>query len=56
MNLAEFFDMGGYAFYVWMSYGIALLVLAVNLVLPMRQHKDLLRRIARRTRRQAKQA
>lgn len=54
MNLAEFFHMGGYAFYVWMSYGIALLVLAANLVWPIRQHKDLLRRMARRTRRQAR--
>ena len=55
MNMVEFFHMGGYAFYVWMSYGIALLVLAANLVLPVRQHKHLLRRIARRLRREARE-
>ena len=51
--MSEFLHMGGYAFYVWMSYGIALLVLVVNLVLPQRQHKALLRRIARKLRREA---
>jgi heme exporter protein D len=55
MNMGEFFDMGGYAFYVWMSYGIALLVLAANLVLPARQHKELLRRIAKRATREARE-
>jgi heme exporter protein D len=32
----EFLDMGGYAFYVWTSYALALLVLALNWVLPKR--------------------
>lgn len=27
--MAEFFHMGGYAFFVWSSYGAALLVVAV---------------------------
>ena len=27
MNLSEFLNMGGYAFYVWSSYGLALVVL-----------------------------
>lgn len=29
MRMAEFFHMGGYAFFVWSSYGAALLVVAV---------------------------
>jgi heme exporter protein D len=28
MSMAEFFNMGGYAFYVWSCYGIAALVVA----------------------------
>jgi heme exporter protein CcmD len=28
--LAHFFDMGGYAAYVWPSYGIAFLLLGLN--------------------------
>jgi len=54
MNLTDFFHMGGYAFYVWMSYAIALVVLAANLALPAWQHRGLLRRIARRVRRETK--
>lgn len=27
--MAEFFHMGGYAFYVWLSYGLAALVVVV---------------------------
>ena len=51
MNLNEFFHMGGYAFYVWTSYGIALAVLLLNVILPLRQRKKLLDNIARAARR-----
>ena len=37
MNWLEFFAMKGYALYVWGSYGIAVLVLAVEIILV--QHK-----------------
>ena len=51
MNLNEFFHMGGYAFYVWTSYGLALVVLLINVILPLRQRKKILGGIARSTRR-----
>ncbi|MEN8204962.1 MAG: heme exporter protein CcmD [Pseudomonadota bacterium] len=51
MNLNEFFHMGGYAFYVWTSYGLALIVLLANVILPLRQRKKLLGDIARAARR-----
>ena len=51
MRLNEFFHMGGYAFYVWTSYGLALVVLLVNVILPLRQRKRLLGDIARTARR-----
>jgi len=51
MNLTEFLHMGGYAFYVWSSYGIALLILLANIVLPLRQRRKLLTDIARTARR-----
>jgi heme exporter protein D len=51
MNLTEFLHMGGYAFYVWTSYGIAAVILVANLVAPMRQRKRLLGEVARRARR-----
>ncbi|WP_031432354.1 heme exporter protein CcmD [Methylomarinum vadi] len=46
MNWQEFFAMGGYAFYVWTSYGICLVVLLANLVVPLWQRKQLLRQLA----------
>ena len=51
MSLNEFFHMGGYAFYVWTSYGIALVVLLLNVIGPLRQRKKLLNDIARTNRR-----
>ncbi len=54
MNLNEFLHMGGYAFYVWTSYGIALVVLLANMIAPLRQRKKLLNDIARTARRRAR--
>jgi heme exporter protein D len=54
MNLNEFFHMGGYAFYVWTSYGIALFVLLLNVVTPLRQHSKLLTAIGRAARRRSR--
>jgi len=54
MSLNEFFHMGGYAFYVWTSYGIALLILLVNVVAPLRLHRKLLTGIARTSKRRAR--
>ncbi len=49
--MSEFFHMGGYAFYVWTSYAIALVVLLLNVLAPMRRRRNLLAAIARRIRR-----
>jgi heme exporter protein D len=46
MTLQEFFAMGGYGFYVWTSYGITLLVLVVNILVPVIQRKQFLRQQA----------
>ena len=39
MNWAEFFAMKGYAFYVWGSYGMALLVFIVEVMLVRHRRK-----------------
>ena len=49
--MREFFHMGGYGFYVWTSYGIALLVLLANLLSPILLKKKLLSELARREKR-----
>jgi heme exporter protein D len=41
--MQEFFAMGGYAFYVWTSYGLTLIVLLANIIIPVVQRKRFLR-------------
>lgn len=41
--MSEFWDMSGYGFYVWSSFGITALVLALNVLLPLAQHRQALR-------------
>jgi heme exporter protein D len=50
---SEFFNMGGYAFYVWTSYGLTFVVLVLNIVLPLLQRKQILSRVRRAIRREA---
>ncbi len=47
-GLEAFLHMGGYASYVWSAYGLAAVMLVLNIVLPQRAERDALRRIARR--------
>ncbi len=37
MNWKEFFEMGGYGFYVWSAYALMLLVLIFNLYSSLRK-------------------
>lgn len=53
MSLNEFFYMGGYAFHVWTSYGLTLLLLVLHIVLPIRRRKQLLRRIHKAIKRES---
>lgn len=52
MDWKHFFAMGGYAFYVWTSYGLVFLVLILNIVVPLlrkaRLHRALTRAYRRR--------
>ena len=47
--MMEFFHMGGYAFYVWGAYGLAFVILLINLIQPVfcqrRTEKELVRRM-----------
>ena len=40
MSVQEFFAMGGYAFYVWPAYGLTLIVLLANIIIPVVQRKQ----------------
>ena len=43
---AEFWGMGGYAVYVWGSFGAALVIYLWNVVAPHRRRRAILNRIA----------
>jgi len=45
VNFSEFFAMGGYAAYVWTSYGLAAVVLVLNVLVPLRQRKRALMKL-----------
>ena len=49
MSLSEFFHMGGYAFYIWPAYGVALCVLLANILIPYGRQKQLMNKLERRT-------
>lgn len=45
MTLQAFLAMGGYAFYVWTAYGITLLVLLANILIPIWQRRRFFRQL-----------
>jgi heme exporter protein D len=49
--MQEFLAMGGYAFYVWTSYGLTLIVLLANIIIPVAQRKRFLRSLAHKQKR-----
>lgn len=49
---SEFFAMGGYAAYVWSSYALTAVVLVANIVLPLRQRRQIISRVKRAVRRE----
>ena len=46
-SVVDFFRMGGYAFYVWWSYAIVFVVLALNLIAPSLKLRYVHRALAR---------
>jgi heme exporter protein D len=51
MTLSEFFNMGGYAFYVWTSYASAGVILLANVLVPLlnarKQRRELIGKLRR---------
>ena len=41
--MSEFFAMGGYAFYVWTSYGLTFLLMFIGIIKPLMTNKQILR-------------
>lgn len=49
---SEFFNMGGYAVYVWGSYGLALVMVVANIVMPLIERRRVIARVKRAIRRE----
>lgn len=50
MSAAEFFHMGGYALYVWGSFGAAMLLMILEPILLKGRRRNILKQIARMAR------
>jgi len=48
--MQEFFAMGGYAFYVWGSFGVTAVLMILEVILLRRRKQQLIRRLGRSTR------
>ena len=53
-NFSEFINMGGYGFYVWLSFGAAALILTLLLVSSKAGHQQIINQIAKRKQREDK--
>ncbi|SHI26762.1 heme exporter protein CcmD [Ferrimonas marina] len=53
-SLAEFLDMGGYAFYVWLSYGSAAVALGLLIYNSACKRKSVLAEIAKKQARETR--
>ncbi|MFC6669748.1 heme exporter protein CcmD [Marinobacterium aestuariivivens] len=53
-NLADFLAMGGHGLYVWLAYGIALVILVLNVWQPLRMTRQFFSEQSRRLRRERK--
>jgi heme exporter protein D len=51
-SFAEFINMGGYAFYVWLSYGVSVALIIYLIFASIRRNKTVLEQIAMRQKRE----
>jgi len=53
-SFSDFIDMGGYGFYVWLSFGAAALILTLLLISSKAGHQQIINQIAKRKQREDK--
>lgn len=46
--MSDFFNMGGYAFYIWISYGLTAIILIANIVVAKLGEKQVKRELVMR--------
>ncbi|MBO2614478.1 heme exporter protein CcmD [Shewanella algae] len=55
-SLAEFFNMGGYAFYVWLAYGVTFVSLSLLILVSSMKKRRILQEIASKVQREERLA
>ncbi len=53
-SFSAFLAMGGYGFYVWLSYGVAALLLTILIILSVRKDRAVKKHIAQKQKREQK--
>lgn len=53
-SITDFFNMGGYGFYVWLAYGVCFGSLAILLTTTLQQKKKVLTKISQKMAREAR--
>ncbi|PKH89429.1 heme exporter protein CcmD [Colwellia sp. Bg11-28] len=53
-SFSDFINMGGYGFYVWLSFGAAALILTLLLISSKADHQKIITQIAKRKQREDK--
>ena len=53
-SFSDFINMGGYGFYVWLSFGVSALILSLLLIASKRGHQQIINQIAKRKQREDK--
>jgi len=53
-DFSSFLYMGGHAQYVWLSYGLATVIVAINFISPVLTRKKIIKDIERQLRREQK--
>ncbi|UUO23278.1 heme exporter protein CcmD [Colwellia sp. M166] len=53
-SISAFLNMGGYGFYVWLSYGVSTFVLALLVFSSLSSHKKIKQQITQRQKREIK--
>ncbi|MCA0952275.1 heme exporter protein CcmD [Shewanella chilikensis] len=55
-SLAEFFNMGGYAFYVWLAYGVTFVSLSLLILVSSMKKRRVLQEIVSKVQREERLA
>jgi heme exporter protein D len=53
-SINAFFNMGGYGFYVWLSYGVAAVAIVLLIIMSQQKHKQIIESIKQRHLREIK--